>query len=92
MAKDKSETTKKTEKGDETKSNPPVEKKKDEKLAKEEPKMLHVKENSSIGVFILLVGLNVFACALLKHHFANVLNELDGAISELEQNTNILYQ
>ena len=92
MAKDKSETPKKTEKGDGTKSDPPVEKKKDEKPAKEEPKMLHVKENSSIGVFILLVGLNVFACALLKHHFANVLNELDGAISELEQNTNILYQ
>ena len=92
MAKDKSETTKKAEKKDETKSDPPVEKKKDEKPTKEEPKMLHVKENSSIGVFILLVGLNVFACALLKHHFANVLNELDGAISELEQNTNILYQ
>ena len=95
MAKDKSETAKKAEKkpeGDETKSDPPVEKKKDEKPTKEEPKMLHVKENSSIGVFILLVGLNVFACALLKHHFANVLNELDGAISELEQNTNILYQ
>ena len=92
MAKDKSETTKKAEKADETKSDPPVEKKKDEKPTKEEPKMLHVKENSSIGVFILLVGLNVFACALLKHHFANVLNELDGAISELEQNTNILYQ
>ena len=92
MAKDKSETTKKAEKEDKTQSDPPVEKKKDEKPTKEEPKMLHVKENSSIGVFILLVGLNVFACALLKHHFANVLNELDGAISELEQNTNILYQ
>ena len=95
MAKDKSETAKKAEKkpeGSETKTDPPVEKKKDEKPTKEEPKMLHVKENSSIGVFILLVGLNVFACALLKHHFANVLNELDGAISELEQNTNILYQ
>ena len=92
MAKEKTESTKKVDKAEETKSDPPKDKKNGDKPAKEEPKMLNVKENSSIGVFILLVGLNVFACALLKHHFANVLSELDGAISELEHNTNILYQ
>ena len=91
MAKEKKEdpkkADKKNEKGEDVKSDSIKEGKLDEKSAKspkEEPKMLHVKENSSIGIFILLVGLNVFACALLKHHFANVLKELDGNIDELE--------
>ena len=103
MAKEKKGDSKKVDKKDDKKVDkvedakselPKDENKVDaaEKSTNEEPKMLRVKENSSIGVFILLIGMNIFACALLKHHFANVLKELDGHINDLEQNTNLLYQ
>ena len=37
-----------------------------EKSTNEEPKMLRVKENSSIGVFILLIGMNIHLYFLKK--------------------------